>query len=155
MRVRLGALLVVCALALTGCGSDDKKDDAKAGSDSTSAAADPTPSVDASDPATGEVDCVKFQAAAAKAAEIQSQLGSGADVSGQLEASNAALEELKAGAPENVVQALTDLQEAFSTYAELMKNPMAADQTKLAEMGAKISSSAQTVGAYVSTACAS
>jgi hypothetical protein len=151
VKVRIRELILVVAvvpvlgLSLTACGGDDGKKDA--GSDPTRLVS-PTASL-----TEVTIPCKKFEGAAKKIVEAQTDLYSGKPGSGALESLVDELDDLKAGAPDDVKRALTNLAAAFEDAQQLLENPTAADRAELASLGEKLSEDGQKVTAYITSKC--
>ncbi|MCX6397906.1 MAG: hypothetical protein NTV23_15570 [Propionibacteriales bacterium] len=154
MRLRLGVLALVLAAGLTGCGGDDTKDASGDVSTPTSpeTSASSEPSVD-----TGDLSaqCAKFLAGQQKAAELQQDLTSGADLSSAMAAAAAQFDGLKQGAPADIQKALDEVKAAFLALGEMYKNPTSLDAAKAQELTVRLTENAQKLNAYVVEKCGS
>lgn len=133
MRLRFAVLALVLVAAVSGCGSDDKKNASSESPASTPAASESLASLDPSDVDTAK--CAQFFAGQAKAAELSSKLTPGSDVSAAIEAANEQFEALKQGAPADIQEALDKVRAAYTLLGKLYKDPasMSASAAELQE----------------------
>lgn len=149
MRTRVAILLlapVVALLSLTACSSDDEPD----ASASPGATRLGTPSATLTEIT---VPCAEFQDAAQKIAQAQAALYDGSGDAGTIDTLVAALDELKDGAPADVQDAIDTLGDGFRDAGELLTDPKAADQQKLADVAEELSAAGQKVTAYIVDRC--
>lgn len=152
MRVRFGILALVLVATLTGCGGDDKKEASSdtASSSAPSITAEPSETVD---PDVSAVPCAKFLEGQSKAAELQTKLTSGADVSDLIDAAAKEFDALKINAPEDIQQALDEVKAAFTELAQTYKNPAAVDPETLSVLSSRLAENAQKLNTYIAENC--
>lgn len=135
MRTRAAILAVVLIAALAACSDSGDKSPSAAVSDTTT------------------VDCAKFADASTKIAEAQTELYSGSNAAASIETLVAELDALKADAPDDVDEALTEMGEAFRTAAEILDDPTPENQAELAALAPKLSEASQKITEYVVDHC--
>jgi hypothetical protein len=148
----MGILAVVLAAALGGCSDDPESSDEPSSSEPSSST---SLSTEQSVPLTETpVDCPEFAEVATKITDAQTALYSGTGDTAVIDDLVAELDGLKEGAPADVQDALDDMASAFQDAAEILADPTAENQAKLAELGPQLADAGQKITAYFTSQCA-
>lgn len=149
MRTRVAILLLVPAVALlplTGCSSDDEPG-ASPSSGSTRLG---TPSDELTEIT---VPCTEFEETAQRISQAQADLYEGSGDPAAIDTLIRELDALKAGAPDDVQDALDALGDGFRDAGALLADATPENQKALADVGAELSAAGQTVTEYVVDQC--
>jgi hypothetical protein len=160
VRIRMGIftalLVVVLGLVLGACSSDPESGDPPSPSDSPSSDSPSSPTLTTEDsvPLTEiTIDCPEFAEVAQKLTAAQTALYDGSGTPAVMDDLIAELAALKEGAPAGVQTALDKMAEAFRDAAEILANPTAENQARLAELGPKLADAGQKITAYFTSQC--
>lgn len=164
MRVFVSAVAVASVIALTACGSGTKGNgsgNSAASTPTTSAAATDTamaPGSTAAAPTlTGQAAngplCTRLAAVSQQFGSVSSAMTDPQSAATALKAFVAELKQVGSGAPADVESAVNDLISAATQAAAALANPSTFDASKLQQLAPKLAADAQTIGAYVASAC--